>query len=245
VRDEELNQILDRAQAEPHDLKPEVLDRIAASVKASLAPVHPLPSNRLLTAGVLLVCSAVSLLGAARAGFFGFAKMDLLERWTIFVLLGALAWAASRGFVYAMIPGSRRRVSAPALVAFSCLALLALFALLFRDYQIEHFFSIGIVCLATGVLHAIPAAFVSWILLRRGFAVDAVKAGLAAGLVGGLAGVAMLELHCPNFEAAHVLVWHIAVVPISGALGAAVGWLLDVRRARGQPQSTAHNHPRR
>jgi hypothetical protein len=36
----------------------------------------------------------------------------------------------------------------------------------------------------------------------------------------------MLELHCPNFQAAHILVWHTGVVPVSAALGALLGWEL-------------------
>ena len=40
----------------------------------------------------------------------------------------------------------------------------------------------------------------------------------------------MLELHCANFQALHVLVWHTAVVPVSAAAGALVGWAL-----RGHP----------
>jgi hypothetical protein len=39
----------------------------------------------------------------------------------------------------------------------------------------------------------------------------------------------MLELHCPNFETAHLLVWRTAVIPVRGALGAGVGWLLHAR----------------
>ena len=123
-----------------------------------------------------------------------------------------------------MIPGGLRRTSPGALLRFGSAALLAVFAFLFRDYQTDHFFSIGIVCLLTGLLHAIPAALLGWLLLRRGFAVNPVSAGLVAGVLGGLAGVGMLELHCPNFQAAHVLVWHTAVVPLSGAAGALVGW---------------------
>jgi hypothetical protein len=234
VKEEDLDEILKRAAGEPRDLEPEVLHRVAASVKLSLAPVRPLPSNRLLTAGVLLVCAAVGVGGAARAGFFGFAKMDPPERWMIFGVLLALAWAAARAFVLAMIPGSRQRISAAALMGCSCLALLGLFGFFFRDYETVHFFSIGIACLLTGLLHAVPAALLSWLLLRRGFAVKPVTAGLAAGLLGGLAGVGMLELHCPNFEAAHVLVWHIAVVPISGAAGACLAWLLRSRTAAGR-----------
>jgi hypothetical protein len=111
----------------------------------------------------------------------------------------------------------------------SSAALLAVFALLFRDYQTHHFISIGIVCLLTGLLHAIPAALFAWLLLRRGFAVNPISAGLVAGVLGGLAGVGMLELHCANFQAAHMLVWHIAVVPLSGAAGALVAWSLRFR----------------
>jgi hypothetical protein len=58
----------------------------------------------------------------------------------------------------------------------------------------------GVVCLSAGLLHAIPAALASWLLLRRGFAVNPVAAGLVAGTLAGLAGVTMLELHCANLK---------------------------------------------
>jgi hypothetical protein len=38
----------------------------------------------------------------------------------------------------------------------------------------------------------------------------------------------MLELHCANLEALHVMVWHVGVIPLSGAAGA----LIAARRAR-------------
>jgi hypothetical protein len=96
-------------------------------------------------------------------------------------------------------------------------------ALCFRDYRTTHFMHAGLACLGIGMLHAIPAGLLSWLVLRRGFAVDAVSAGLAAGTLAGLAGVGMLELHCPNFQAAHVLVWHLGVLLASGGLGALSG----------------------
>lgn len=231
MRQEELDQILSQSAGEPYSLEAEALQRIAASVKASLRPLRALPSGRLLTGGVFAACAAVSVIGAARAGFFGFAKMDSLERWLVFCLLGLLAAAAASNFVRAMIPGSRRYLSGAALLGGTCLAMLGVFALLFRDPITPGFFPVGIACLVAGLLHAVPAGLLSWLLLRRGFAVDAVKAGLAAGVLGGIAGVGLLELHCPNFEAAHVLVWHVAVVPVSGVLGAAVGWLAHWRTA--------------
>jgi hypothetical protein len=232
VKNEDIDEVLNKAARTSLDLKPELLDRVSASIRSSLQPVRPLPPAWVITGGLFLVCAAVSLLGAARAGFFGVEKMDLLERCLIFPALGLLAWAMASAFVHEMTPGSRRRVSPGALLALGCVALLGLFALLFRDYRTDHFFSIGIVCLVTGFIHAVPAGLLCWLLLRRGFAVNPVSAGLIAGALAGLAGVGVLELHCPNFQAAHILVWHTAVVPVSAAAGALVGWLVRRRAAR-------------
>jgi Negative regulator of sigma F len=229
VKDEEIDDVLINAAQAPLDLKPEARQRAADSIKASLRPVRPLPSTWIIASGLVLVCAAVSVAGAARAGFFGFEKMDLLERLLIFPALVLVAWLAGNGFVNEMIPGSLRRVSPSALSGICSAALLAVFAFLFRDNQTDHFFSIGIVCLITGFLHAIPAALLAWLLLRRGFAVNSISAGLVAGTLGGLAGVGVLELHCPNFQAAHILVWHIAVIPLSSAVGALAGWALRLR----------------
>jgi hypothetical protein len=232
VKNEDIDEVLNKAARTSLDLKPELLDRVSTSIRSSLQPVRPLPPAWVITGGLILVCAAVSLLGAARAGFFGVEKMDLLERCLIFPALGLLAWAMASAFVHEMTPGSRRRVSPGALLALGCIALLGLFALLFRDYRTDHFFSIGIVCLVTGFIHAVPAGLLCWLLLRRGFAVNPVSAGLIAGALAGLAGVGVLELHCPNFQAAHILVWHTAVVPVSAAAGALVGWLARRRAAR-------------
>ena len=229
MKDPEIDDVLKKAAQAPDDLDPRVLERISGSIKASLCPVRPLPPAGLMAAGLVFICAAVSLAGAARTGFFGFTRMDLLERSLIFPALAVLTWLAAVSFVQQMIPASRLRVAPGTLLAFSSITLLAAFALLFRDYHIDHFFSAGFACLLTGLLYAIPAGLLGWLLLRRGFAVNSVSAGLAAGTLAGLAGVGMLELHCPNFQAAHILVWHIAVVPVSAALGALLGWALRFR----------------
>ena len=234
MKDEEIDDVLNRAARAAHDPQPETLRRVAESIKPSLRPVRPLPSTWAITSGLFFVCAAVSVAGAAHAGFFGIEKMDILERSLVFSTLVLLIWVAGAAFVHEMIPGSRRRLSSGALLAFGSAVLLAIFAFLFRDCHVEHFVPVGVACLLTGLLYAVPAALLSWLLLlRRGVALNPVSAGLAAGTLGGLAGVAMLELHCPNFEAAHVLVWHTAVVPLSAALGAAVTWILHFPRASG------------
>lgn len=233
MKDEQIDDVLKTAGRALPDPARATLERVADSMKRSLRPVRPLPPAWAMTAGMVLISAAVSLAGAARAGFFGFEKMDILERLLIFPALVILAWLAGSEFAHEMIPGSRRRVSPGALLGLGIAALLAVFAFLFRDYQTHHFISVGIVCLLTGFLHAIPASLLAWLLLRRGFAVNSVAAGLVAGTLGGLAGVGVLELHCPNFEAAHVLVWHTAVVPLSAGVGALVVWALRFRTGLG------------
>jgi len=79
-----------------------------------------------------------------------------------------------------------------------------------------------VACLKAGLAWSLPAGVLSWLVLRRGFAVDRTAAGIAAGAFAGLAGLTVLELHCPNFRLPHVAVWHVAVPP----LVALAGWAL-------------------
>src|SRR5271154_3397568 len=197
-----------------------LLARVAKSIESTMEPVRPLPPTWMLAGGLFLVCTAVAVGGSARAGFYGIEKLSALERALIFPALGVFIWLAAVTWVNETIPGSRRRVAPWTLLGLGSAGLLAVFATLFHDYHTDHFVSAGILCLVVGLLHAIPAGLLGWFILRRGFAVNAVAAGLAAGTMAGLAGVTMLEFHCANLEALHVMVWHTAVVVTSGALGA-------------------------
>ena len=229
VNDRDIDEVLRKTGEAPHAVEPALLQRIASSLDGSLRPVRPLPRTWVLAFGLVLIGATVALAGALRAGFNGFAKMDLLERAVIFPMLLFVAYVAATEFVNSMIPGSRRRVASTNLLAIVILVLLVIFGLIFRDYHTENFFSAGILCLVTGVLHAIPVGLLSWLLLRRGFAVNALAAGLIGGMLAGLAGITLLELHCANLQAFHILVWHTAVVPISAALGALLARALGRR----------------
>jgi hypothetical protein len=226
MTDEEVDNVLQKASGATPDVEPALLKRIADSINVSLRPVRPLPPPWVLTGGLALICAVVAVATAARAGFYGVEKLGLWERALIFSTLGILVWVAGKELVSQLIPGSHQNFSGVALLAIINASLLGVFALVFRDYRTDHFISAGIACLLTGVLLAIPAALLSWLVLRRGFAVNSVAAGLVGGALAGLCGVTMLELHCANFQALHVLVWHIAVVPVSAAVGAFAGWAL-------------------
>jgi hypothetical protein len=99
---------------------------------------------------------------------------------------------------------------------------IAIDAIFFHDYAMAFFVAQGIPCLRAGLLIALPVGIGAWLVLRRGFAVNRTAAGIAAGTVAGLAGLIMLELHCPNFNAVHIMFWHSAVVPVSALAGAMI-----------------------
>jgi hypothetical protein len=200
-----------------------LLQSIAASLGPTLSPVRPLARNGLLAAAVFLLSAAVAFAGATRMGFGGVTAMPMATRAIIFGLLTLCGCVASVHMVTQWVPGSRSRIGSSGLVALVSLALLIVFGFLFRDYHTSHFLVAGIACLATGVLFALPAGLLALWWLRRGWVVNPVAAGTAAGVVAGLAGVALLELHCTNFQASHILVWHMLVLPVSAVAGAVVG----------------------
>lgn len=229
MKEREIDELLARVAKDAPAVSPALLESIAGSIKLSMRPVRPMLPAWLLTAGLILIAAAVALAGAARAGLYGIERLTAFERGLIFPALVLLLWAAAAEFVASMVPGSRRRIHPGVLLAISCLALMGIFGGVFRDYHTTHFVSAGIACLVAGLAHAIPVAFLSWLLLRRGFAVNPVAAGAVAGTLAGLAGVTMLELHCPNFQLLHILVWHTAVLPVAAAAGALLAWALQLR----------------
>ncbi len=232
MNDKDIERVLGSARPVPDELDEALRARLAAAIPVPLRPVRPLPPPWMLTSGLVLICAAVGVAGAARAGFYGVEKLGPWAALPVLAALGVVAWLTGKKLIAEMIPGSAQPLSPGALLVIVSAVLLAVFALTFTDYHTAHFLSAGLVCLLTGLLHAIPAAVLVCVLVRRGFAVSSVSAGVAGGALAGLAGVTMLELHCSNFQALHVLVWHTAVVPVSAAAGAAVGWTLDLKRAR-------------
>jgi hypothetical protein len=220
VNNGEIDDILRRSARNPHQVDDALLDRITASLGSSLRPVRPLPPPWILTLGLLCVTALVAVAAAAVLGFHGIRNLDPLRRVVIFPAVAILTVLVSAVCVGEVIPGSQRLLPPRALPAAGSLALLVLFAALFHNYHTEGFVPRGIACLTAGLLVAVPAGLGCWFLLRRGFAVDPLAAGLAGGALAGFAGVAMLELHCPNFQAMHILVWHTAVMPLSAAAGA-------------------------
>jgi hypothetical protein len=191
---------------------------------ASAAPVRALPSNATIMALCLGVFIVLGVLLALPVGLPGFTQMSAAARWMDFSALLLLALVLSGGVVEQMIPGSRRTMRPLWSILFA-IALVSLTALvLFPDFNTTRFVPRGIGCLRYGLLSSIPAAGLTWILMRRGFVTDPIAGAISGGAFSGLLGVAVLALHCPNFSAPHIVVWHAGVIVLTSAAGACIGF---------------------
>ena len=234
MRDREIDDILKAAAQARPDVDAALVARIAKTIGDSARPARPLPPAWTVTAGLVVASAALAAGGAAVLGLYGLPKLGGVRIAAIFPALVLLTWVAATLCVDQMTPGARHRAAPGWIVAGGSVVLAALFAVLFDDYRTVRFVPAGLVCLTAGVLQAIPAGLAGWLVLRRGFFVNPVSAGLTIGALAGLAGVTMLELHCANFEALHVMVWHTAVLPVSSAGGAAIGWAVGSLSRRGR-----------
>ncbi len=218
MRDRDIDDILNRGAGPPPEVNPDLLDRISASVQSGLQPVRPLPSPAILIAGLFSICAAIAVAGGLALGPHGIQRMSALQIAIVFPVLAAFISLSAALAVAEVIPGSRRPVLPWMLLTAGCIALALVFGLLFSDPGTPRFVSQGLTCLKAGLLFALPTGVAGGWLLRRGFAVNPPAAWFAAGTLAGLAGITMLELHCSNFEAPHLIVWHIAVIPLSALI---------------------------
>jgi hypothetical protein len=201
---------------------PALLEIISGSLRSDLRPVRPLPATWAMIAALFAFFAAVSLFGAIWLSFAGFNRLSNTAVAAIFLSLAVLALLAAAAAASAMVPGSSRWFHPAAVPVAACLVMAGVFSFVFPDHHMGRFVHDGIVCLKAGILWAAPAAVGAWVILLRGFAVDRGAAGIALGTFAGLAGVAVLELHCPNFHLPHVIVWHLAVLPIAALVGQAL-----------------------
>ena len=203
----------------------ERVQRIQELLGARLTAVRPLASDRKLTCQFLATFIAFSMLAAIPFGYQGF---DLLNGYQKSAYYGAIsiaaAWLAVT-MVREMIPGSKRKVSPWWAILGALVSLAFLTALLFRDFDLDRFVSLGAPCLRLALICAIVSGGLFWFILRRGFFTSLIEAGASIGAFAGLAGVAVLALHCPIENSAHVLVWHLGAVVLGGIAGALAGRL--------------------
>jgi hypothetical protein len=206
--------------------------RITAGILEDLQPIRPLPSFSVLLSACATISLSVVGVGTLLLGTSGWRAQTLEQRIAMFVTLGASTVLLAISMVRQMVPGSKRFFSpAVLLVAISGL-LMTVIAATFRSQEESAFLTNGVICMKNGFMYSIPAAFLLWLVLRRGGVLDPNLIGGVAGALAGLTGLSALEVNCSNLNVFHILVWHGGVVAISSVGGILLGTITYAHGAR-------------
>jgi hypothetical protein len=207
---------------------PETLRQITESIATGLRPVRPLAAARYLFAILLGVFVLIVALGVYRLGPLAIAVMTPLQTVTILGALAIVTGLLADSLVRQMAPGSRHTVSPGLLPVGITIALTIAIVVLFQFQHEGNFWGNAWRCIRAGVPIGVLAAVPCWLVLRRGAILSARMTGAATGLFAGLAGTSVLEIHCPNLDAWHILVSHLGVAILCAAAGLAIGRTAEI-----------------
>ena len=104
--------------------------------------------------------------------------------------------------------------------------------ILFHFQHETYFWARSWWCVRTGMGFAAAAAVPFWFILRRGAILCPGATGATTGLLAGFVGVTVLEMHCPNLDAWHILTSHLGVAVLSLLGGLTIGSLGDLFGSR-------------
>ena len=200
-------------------LRPDRLKQIEAVLTADLKPVRPLASTSAYFVILTGIFVAVCLIGCVIVGQYGWRALSELQKLGVFVPLAAITALLTFSVVRQMSPTSLHARSSALISAGLFVLLVLVMAVMFQPSPESAFVRHGLVCFRTGMLFAIPAAFLFALLLRRGAALSPLLTGATAGGLAGLAGLAVLEIHCPNLNVYHIVVWHVSVTLVCVVAG--------------------------
>lgn len=196
---------------------------IHTALLRDLKPIRPLAPNSVFVAGFAISFLAVAIIGAIQLHAYGLNVLSLAQKVAVSLtlVLGACSLAVSMALQ--MRPGSRYFVSPNLLPAGVLLPLAVAMTAVFHTREELAFVSRGLLCLNSGLKYAIPGAVLTGLWLRRGAAQSPKLMGATAGGFAGIIGVTVLEVHCPNLNLYHILVWHLGVLLLSVLGGLALG----------------------
>ncbi len=193
-------------------LPPDRLKQIEAALIADLKPVRPLASTGVYFAAFAGIFVAVCIVGRYMAGERGWHALNELQKLAVFAPLMATGALLAFSLVRQMRPAAKHARASALLSVIIFALLLPILAVLFQPVQESAFVRNGLVCFRTGMAFAIPAAMLFSLLVLRGAALSPLLTGATAGGLAGLVGLAVLEIHCPNLNVYHIVVWHVSVV---------------------------------
>ena len=225
-------------------LSPVALSKIAEKLANNLRPVRPLAPARYFVGAFIGIFVSIVALSVYRLGAFAIAVMTPLQTTAILSTLAIGIGLLVYSLVNQMVPGSRHRIPpAPLAVGITILVAMVM-AVLFQVQQEKNFWGNVWVCIRAGTFVGALAAVPFLLVLRRAAILSPRMTGAAAGLLAGLAGTSMLEMHCPNLDAWHILLSHLGVAILCALAGLATGLTAEIRGRRsihrGSPEYGAH-----
>jgi len=201
---------------------PDTLSQIEQKLLADLEAVRPLmPAGYAVVLGAIFV--SFLALAVHRLGAFAITVMSQLQT---SAMLGAMAISTGvliYSLVHQMVPGSLHRVS-PRLLPIAILSsLIGVMTVLFQFQHDADYWLRALVCLRAGTPIGFLTAVPFWLVLRRGAIISPTMTGATTGLLSGLVGTSVLEIHCPNLDAWHILVSHLGIAVLCSMAGLTLG----------------------
>jgi hypothetical protein len=208
------------------------IDRLQKMIVGDLRPVRPLLPPWVFLAAFALVFVALSYLGMWYLGPYGWFMLMPGQKIAVFSSLAASAGLLAFSLARHMVPGQKSPLH-PGLLPIGLFVLQCLVvAGVFQVRTDPHFLQAGEACLKAGVPYAIPAAFVFWLILRRGAILSPRLVGAITGMLAGLVSTTVLEVHCPDLNLWHILVWHVGIALLGSLAGLLVATAGQAMRNR-------------
>ena len=225
-RCQELVEALDVSVADQPSLA--TLFQIAETIATNLRQARPVaPAHYFLRVFVGILACIVAF-GVYRVGAFAIPVMTPLQTVAMMIALATSSGLLAYSLVHQMIPGSCHRFS-PRLLPVIIMILLAIAITTLFQFQHERdFWGNASACIRVGIQIGALAAVPFCLVLRRGAVLSPSMTGTATGLLSGLVGTSVLEIHCPNLDAWHILVSHLGVAILCALAGLATGFTTEV-----------------
>jgi hypothetical protein len=208
---------------------PATLRQITEGMATDLRPVRPVAPARYFLGALVGIFVSIVALGVYRLGAFAIAVMTPLQTAAILSALAISTCLLAYSLVHQMVPGSRHRIPPRLLPIAITLSLAVVIAVLFQFQREQHFWGNAWACIRAGTSIGALAAVPFWLMLRRGAVLSPIMSGAAIGLLAGLVGTSVLEFHCPNLDAWHILASHLGVAMLCALAGLLIGLAVEVK----------------
>jgi hypothetical protein len=207
---------------------PATLRQIAEGISGNLRPVRPVAPARYFFGALVGIFVFTVALGAYRMGAFAMAVMSPLQTTAVLSALAISSGLLAYSLVHQMVPGSRHRIP-PRLLPVGITVLLTIgIVVLFKFQHERNFWGNAWACVRAGTPIGALSAVPFWLTLRRGAIISPAMSGATTGLLAGLVGTSVLEIHCPNLDAWHILISHLGVAVLCGLAGLVVGLTIEI-----------------